>query len=242
MANDQHSSTRRLTVATYNTYRERKGRDPALDALLSEQDTLICLQEVSWARAWEIKRRFGRRAYLSPVMQCWQLLVIVLPADACFVEHRTVYPNSYVGLLPSSWSLGRVIQLYPERKLGWSDGLSPRAVQIARMTWQDREIQLINTHLPYEASLRDRCLSGLADLVDGQDALLVGDLNGTTEAYFLVDLLQATGLRPAGPDIATHDDGRRIDYVLFRGGFREVGYSLEKGLSDHRLIRVELEA
>lgn len=242
MGNDQHSFAPRLTVATYNTYRERKARDHVLDALLSERGTLVCLQEVSWARAWEIKRRFGRRAYLSPVMQYWQLLVIVLPAEARFVEHRTVYLNSYAGLLPRSWSLRRVIQLYPERRLGWSDGFSPRAVQITRMTWQDREIQLINTHLPYEASLRDRCLSRLADLVDGEDALLVGDLNSNTEAHFLVDLLQTTGLRPAGPDIATHDDGRRIDYVLFRGGLREMGYSLEKGLSDHRLIRVELEA
>src|SRR3954454_19616618 len=109
MVNNQHSSVPRLTVATYNTYRERKGRDHALDALLSEQGTLVCLQEVSWARAGEIKRRFGRRAYLSPVMQCWQLLVIVLPAKARLVEYRTVYPNSYVGLLPRSWSLQRVI-------------------------------------------------------------------------------------------------------------------------------------
>src|SRR3954463_8199877 len=99
MVNNQHSSVTRLKVATYNTYRERMGRDHALDALLSEEGTLVCLQEVSWARAWDIKRRFGRRAYLSPVMQCWQLLVIVLPAEARFIEHRTVYPNSYVGVL-----------------------------------------------------------------------------------------------------------------------------------------------
>lgn len=51
----------------------------------------------------------------------------------------------------------------------------------------------------------------------------------------------ATGLRPAGPATATHDSGRTIDYVLYRGGFCEVGYAVAKGLSDHRLVGVELE-
>ena len=40
----------------------------------------------------------------------------------------------------------------------------------------------------------------------------------------------------------THNPERRIDYVLLRGGFREGGYSLEKGRSDHRAVRAELEA
>ena len=231
-----------LTVATYNTYRERNGRDPALDALLQEDRTLICLQEVSTVRAWEIKRRFGRRAYLSPVMYGWQFLAVILPEDGLFIETRTVQWNSRLGLIPRSWSLRRVVRLYPGKRYGWSDGLSPRALQITRVNWQDRKIRLINTHLPYEPGLRDRCLSRLPGFIEGDDALLVGDLNASTDDPFLADLLQTTGLRPAGPDIATHDAGRRIDYVLFRGGLREARYSSEKSLSDHRLVRVEMEA
>src|ERR671916_714884 len=133
-----------LTVATYNTFQERKGRDPALDALLGEEGTMICLQEV-------------------------------------------------------------------------------------------------NTHLPYESGLRNRCLDLLPRLIGEGESLVVGDLNATTQNPFLADFLLKTGLRPAGTEEPTHDTGSRIDFVLYRGGFREVGYSLTESLSDHRLVRVELE-
>ena len=51
----------------------------------------------------------------------------------------------------------------------------------------------------------------------------------------------ATSLRPAGTEEPTQDMGRRIDFVLYRGGFREVGYEVTRGSSDHRVVRVELE-
>lgn len=54
-----------LTVATYNTYREQRGRDPAVDAILRDARTLVCLQGVSSGRALEIKRSFGHEP-LSP--------------------------------------------------------------------------------------------------------------------------------------------------------------------------------
>ena len=73
--------------------------------------------------------------------------------------------------------------------------------------------------------------------------MLIGDLNATTKHVFLADLMRATGLRSLGP---TTDTLRRerpiVDHMLFvGGGFREVGYSLEEGLSDHPLVRVALE-
>jgi endonuclease/exonuclease/phosphatase (EEP) superfamily protein YafD len=57
----------------------------------------------------------------------------------------------------------------------------------------------------------------------------------------LADLLIASGLYAAGPWSATYDGGRRIDYVLYRGDFQELGYAAMRSLSDHRLVRVELE-
>jgi endonuclease/exonuclease/phosphatase (EEP) superfamily protein YafD len=107
--------------------------------------------------------------------------------------------------------------------------------------WQGREFRVVNTHLPYESGLRNRCLDLLPGFLDADSALLVGDLNTTTQNLFLADFLLETGLRPAGTEEATHDTGRKIDFVLYRGSFREVGYSLTKSLSDHRLVRVELE-
>jgi hypothetical protein len=50
-----------------------------------------------------------------------------------------------------------------------------------------------------------------------------------------------TGLYAAGPWNATYDGGRRIIYVLYCGDFHEVGYAAMRSLSDHRLVRVELE-
>jgi endonuclease/exonuclease/phosphatase family metal-dependent hydrolase len=231
----------RLTVATYNTARERKGRDPALDGLLQEKETMTCLQEVKPTRALGIKRALGSRAYVSPAKYGLQYLVLVLPEGACFLERRTVSLNGYLGVLPKLWSLGRSLALYRAGDRAWVDGLEPRVAQVARVAWRGREFGVVNTHLPYEPWLRDRCLELLSDFVREGDALLVGDLNATAGDLFLADLLLATGLRPAGTEEPTHGSGRRIDFVLYRRGFREVEYSLTKSLSDHRVVRVEME-
>jgi endonuclease/exonuclease/phosphatase family metal-dependent hydrolase len=232
-----------LTVATYNTYREQKGRDLALDALLRQGGTLVCLQEVSLMRALEIKWTFGWRAFVSLTKHGLQYLVLVLPEDARFLGRRTVQLNGYYGLIPKAWSLRRGYTLYRAGRSGWLNSLEPRVAQVARVDWQGRTFQLVHTHLPFKALLRNPCFRFLPEeLVGAESTLLAGDLNATTRDLFLADLLLATGLQPAGPGTATHDSGRRIDYVLYRGNFRAVGYASTKSLSDHRLIRVELEA
>ena len=231
----------RLKVATYNVYKERNGRDAALDALLADRQTLSCLQEVSPRRAWEIQRRFRKKAYVSPVKHGVQFLALVLPESASFVSRRTVHLNSRLGLVPSIWSLRRSRALYKAGHSGWSDGLEPRAAQVTRISWNEQEFQVINTHLPYEESLRNRCLLPLAGLVDSSPALLAGDLNAVPGDPSLKDLWLGRSLLPAGPDEPTHETGHKVDYVLFGGGFRESGYVTQKGLSDHLLIKVELE-
>ena len=100
---------------------------------------------------------------------------------------------------------------------------------------------MVNTHLPYEGGLRNWCLDLLPEFLDTENALLAGDLNATTRDLFLADFLLEMGLGSAGTEEPTHDTGRKIDFVLYRGGFRETGYSLTRSLSDHRLVRVELE-
>lgn len=235
----------RLKVITHNTYRERKGRDEALDALLEEyaleEDALICLQELSIARAIEIRRRFGKRAHLSPVMQGWEFLATILPKAARFDERRTAQLNSIYRVLPTAWSLERARLLRSHGRPAWKDGLTPRAAQVSRIDWEGREFQVVNTHLPYESGLRDRCLDLLSTLIGEGNTLAAGDFNATTEDVFMNDFLLASGLRAAGPDSPTHDSRRRIDYVLYRGGFREMEYDLQKSRSDHRIVRVELE-
>ncbi|MEW6635740.1 MAG: hypothetical protein AB1425_02885, partial [Actinomycetota bacterium] len=66
-------------------------------------------------------------------------------------------------------------------------------------------------------------------------------LNATTEDLFLADLLLATGMRSAGPGRPTHRSGRKIDHVLYRGSLEEKSYRVRRGLSDHRVVEVELE-
>ncbi len=229
----------RLTVVTYNTYRERKGRDPALDALLEER-AILCLQEVSVARAWEIKRCFGCRTYLSPVMHGYEFLALIFPEDLSIGECRTIQLNFHAGLLPKGWAIRRGHALYQAGRGTWKDSLTARAAQVVHVRWREHSFRVINTHLPYEPGLRTRCLWMLPEIVGAGGAILAGDLNATTDDVFLNDLLLATVLCPAGPDTPTLD-GKRIDYVLFRGGFREAGYSLEEGCSDHSLVRAELE-
>lgn len=229
-----------MKVVTYNTYRERKGRDPVLDDLLRE-DALICLQEVSISRARELKRQFGSRVYLSWVMHGWQRLAIILPKDARFTTRHTKQLNTRFGLLPLAWSLRRTCALYPGRRHGWSDGLSARAVQITEVSVGGRTFRVMNTHLPYEFGLRDRSLTLLSELVGGGDVILAGDLNATPEDLFLRDFLLETGLQAAGEGRPTHNSGRCIDYVLYLGEFREVDYATRKGRSDHRLLKVELD-
>jgi Endonuclease/Exonuclease/phosphatase family len=231
----------RLTVATYNTFQERKGRDPALADLLQEEGTIICLQEVNPARALEIKRAFGSRGFVSLAKYGLLYLALVLPVGARFLERRTASLNGYGGIFPRGWSLRRAYELFKAGRPAWRDGLEPRVAQVSSVLWQGREFRLVNAHLPFESGLRNRCLDLLPNFLDAEEVLLAGDLNATTRNLFLADFLLETGLRPAGTEEPTHDTGRKIDFVLYRGGFREVGYSLAKGLSDHRLVRVELE-
>ncbi|MCA1688825.1 MAG: hypothetical protein LC714_09655 [Actinobacteria bacterium] len=230
-----------LTVATYNIFQERKGRDPALDDLLREEGTMVCLQEVKPARALRIKRSFGDRAFVSLAKYGLLYLAAILPAGARFLERRTASLNGYRGVLPQGWSLRRSYELCRAGRSAWPDGLEPRVAQITRVAWQGQEYRVVNTHLPYESGLRNKCLDLLPDLIGEGEALLTGDLNATTRNLFLTDFLLETGLHPAGTEEPTHDTGRRIDFVLYRGSFREVEYSLTKSLSDHRLVRVELE-
>jgi endonuclease/exonuclease/phosphatase family metal-dependent hydrolase len=235
-----------LTIATYNTFQEREGRDPALEDLLREDGPLICLQEVNPARALEIKRASGSRApasraFVSLAKYGLLYLALLLPEGARFLERRTASLNGYHGVLPRGWSLRRSYILCRAGRPTWPDGLEPRVAQVARVLWQGRELRVVNTHLPYEFGLRNRCLNLVRDLVGDGEILLAGDLNATTRNLFLNDFLLETGLRPAGTEEPTHDTGRKIDFVLYRGGFREVGYSLTESLSDHKLVRVELE-
>jgi endonuclease/exonuclease/phosphatase family metal-dependent hydrolase len=231
----------RLTVATYNTFQERKGRDVALDDLLREKETVVCLQEVNPGRALKIKRAFGLRAFVSLAKYGLLYLVIVVPEEVRFLERHSASLNGYCGVLPKAWSLRRSYVLHKARRPAWKDGFEPRVAQVTRVLWRGREFRLVNTHLPYEAGLRNRCLDLLPGFLGAGSALLAGDLNATTHNLFLADFLLETGLRPAGTEEPTHDTGRGIDFVLYRGGFRETGYSLTKSLSDHRLVRVELE-
>ena len=229
-----------LTVATYNIYREQNGRDPLLKELFQRDDALVCLQEVGPWRALWIERVFGARAFVSLAKHGLHYLAVVLPEGARFVERRTASLNGYRGFLPRPWSLRRSRALYRSGRRTWVDGLDPRVAQVARVAWEGRTFGVVNTHLPYESWLRDRSLELLARFVGEGDVLLTGDLNATTRDPFMVDLLLATGLRPVGDEGATLGR-RRIDFVLHRGGFRERGYAVEKGLSDHRMVRAGLE-
>jgi len=231
----------RLTVATYNTFKEDNGRDPALDDLLREERTMICLQEVKLARALGTRHAFGSRAFVSLANYGRQYLALVVPEGSRFLERRTAPLNGYDGVLPKGWSLRRSYALLKTGRPAWKDGFEPRVAQVSSVLWQGREFRVVNTHLPYETELRNRCLGLLPGLIGEGEALLTGDLNATTRNLFLADFLLETGLRPAGTEEPTHDIGRRIDFVLYRGGFREVEYNLTKSLSDHRLVRAELE-
>lgn len=225
-------------LATYNTHRERKGRDRLLDELLQEGRSLICLQEVSPVR---IKHAFGPRFFVSVSKHGLQYLAIVLPEDARFLSHRTVQLNGHLGLLPAAWSVDLGYALYRAGLPGWTDALEPRVAQEARISWRGVDFQLINTHLPFTSALRNKSLMRLQKILQEENVILAGDLNATPNNLFLKDLVLAGGLSLAGSGDATHDGGRRIDYVMFRGDFRETGYSLEEGLSDHRLVKATLE-
>jgi len=203
---------------------------------------MVCLQEVKPTRALGIKRNLGPRAFVSAAKYGLLYLALVLPENARFLEHRMASLNGYGGFLPRPWSLRRSYELHKAGRPTWRDGFEPRVAQVARMLWEGREIRVVNTHLPLEFGLRNRCLDLLSSLLDLESAIATGDFNTTTQNLFLNDFLLRNGLRPAGTEEPTHYySGRRIDFVLHRGGFHEVGYELTKSLSDHRVVRVELE-
>jgi endonuclease/exonuclease/phosphatase family metal-dependent hydrolase len=230
-----------LKVITYNAYQEKRGRDPFLDRLPDEENALVCLQEVSPRRACWLLRRLGDRVFVSLARHGLQYLALVLPRDATSLARRTVQLNGYCGMLPAAWSVRRGYGLYRADRPRWRDCFEPRVAQNLVVRWADLDLQVINTHMPLEKGLRNRSFSRLEALLDHDDALIVGDLNAIRKDLFLSDLVLAGGLRASGSAEATHDSGRRLDYVLYRGRLREVGYAVEEGLSDHRLLNVELE-
>ena len=128
----------RLTVSTYNTFKEQNGRDPVLDDVLREEATMICLQEVKPARALRIKRALGSRAFVSLANYGQQYLALVLPKGARFLERRTASLNGYRGIFPQGWSLRRSYELLRAGRPGWPDGLEPRVAQVTRVLWQGR--------------------------------------------------------------------------------------------------------
>src|SRR5829696_8162713 len=126
----------RLSVVTYNTDQERRGRDPALEDHLREKEAMICLQEVNPARALSIKGALGSRAFVSLAKYGLLYLALVLPEGARFLERRTASLNGHEGVLPTSWSLRRSYALYKAGRPAWRDGLDPRVAQVTRVAWQ----------------------------------------------------------------------------------------------------------
>src|SRR3712207_3396843 len=141
----------RLTIATYNTFQERKGRDSALDDLLREEETMVCLQEVKPVRALGIKRAFGSRAFVSLAKYGLLYLALVVPEGTRFTERRTASLNGYRGILPKGWSLRRSYELRKAGRTAWPDGLEPRVAQVSSVLWRGRRFRVVNTHLPYES-------------------------------------------------------------------------------------------
>ena len=231
----------RLKLSTYNTYQEQEGQDPLLDEVLAGRDSFAFLQEVSPRRALWILETFRDRAFVSLARHGLQYLATVLPEKTRFIESSTVQLNGYAGVVPAAWSLRRGCGLYKARNRFWKDCFEPRVAQIGRVSWQGLEFQVVNAHLSLEPGLRNRSFSRLAKSIVGGDVVVAGDLNTTAEDLFLNDFVLSGRLRIAGTDEATHNSGRRIDYVLYKGGFGEVGYSMRKGCSDHRLLRIDLE-
>lgn len=227
-------------ILTYNAWCERGGRDPLLDEALLDGEALVCLQEVRPRRALELKRRFGRRSFVSHGRYGLQYVAIVAPRDARLVRRRTVQLNGVGGFVPRPWSLRRGAALRRAGRPGWKDCLEPRVAQAADVEWRGRNLRIVNTHVPYAPLLRDPCLATLAALTGGDEAILTGDLNATVKAPHLKDLILAAGLRTTGMGKPTHGK-HKIDHVLFRGPFREVESRTKEGKSDHRLLKVVLE-
>lgn len=227
-------------ILTYNAWCERGGRDPLLDEALLGGDALVCLQEVRPRRALELKRRFRGRAFLSFGRYGMQYVAVVLPREARFTGSRTVQLNGLGGFLPRPWSLRRGSAMRRAGRPGWKDCFEPRVAQVADVSWRGWDLRVVNTHLPYAPLLRNPCLDALAALTGDGRAVLAGDLNATTKELHLKDLILAAGLRTTGMGRATHGK-HKIDHVLVRGPFREVGSRTREGKSDHRLLEVVLE-
>jgi endonuclease/exonuclease/phosphatase family metal-dependent hydrolase len=229
-----------FTLASYNAYRERNGRDSALDRLLEESGTFACLQEVSRSRARWLRRELGRRAYVTRVKHGMQYLALVIPEGAEFSDRQAVQLNGLFGVVPGWRSLRRGIRLCRGAARGWRDALEPRAAQVVRVRWRGITFQLGNTHLPYEPGLRSRCYTPVVRALELPDAIVAGDFNATPDDLFYADFLRATGLRMVEDTGPTHGR-RRIDYVLYRGRLVALGCETEESLSDHRMIRTRLE-
>lgn len=202
---------------------------------------MVCLQEVKPTRALVIKHSVGSRTFVSPAKYGLLYLALVLPESARFLERHMASLNGYGGVLPKSWSLRRSYELHEASRFVWRDGLKPCVAQVTRVLWKGREFRAVNTHLPFDSRLRNRCLDLLPGFLGSESDLVTGDFNTIIQNLFLRDFLLATALRPAGTGEPTHDTGRRIDFVLYRGGLSRGRVRGDEELERPRMIRVELE-
>jgi hypothetical protein len=202
---------------------------------------VVCLQEVKPTRALVIKHSVGSRTFVSSAKYGLLYLTLVLPESARFLERHMASLNGYGGVLPKSWSLRRSYELHEASRFVWRDGLKPCVAQVTRVLWKGREFRAVNTHLPFDPRLRNRCLDLLPGFLGSESDLVTGDFNTIIQNLFLRDFLLATALRPAGTGEPTHDTGRRIVFVLYRGGLSRGRVRGDEELERPRMIRVELE-
>lgn len=105
-------------------------------------------------------------------------------------------------------------------------------------------LTLLVTHLALGRESRSRQLTYLSSVLQGQEGVLVGDLNSSPESLRRVPGLHAAGLRPIPHAPATFPSWRpqrSLDQVLLTPGLQVLSaQALPVALSDHLPLAVEL--
>ena len=225
-----------IRIGTFNIH-GGKGRDGRRDlarvAGCLEGLDFVGLNEVHGPRLWQqhdqaqrLGRALGMGWLFAPAVRTW---------------YHMESGNGLLSSVPVAfWQRIPLSQRYDH---------SHRNAVLAGIKLQGRELHVLISHVARrhdpERHAQLRAVIALF-LALAEPAILLGDMNSTTEDPQILQLLQTPGVfDPAGeflgPEVMREKAPRRIDWIFARGLRCVDAGIVDKGASDHPLVWVELE-
>ncbi len=221
-----------LRVGTFNIH-SGKGRDRKTDlartaSVLKVPLDVVGLNEVRGT--WSQSLGLNQAEQLS---QLWGMQSAFIPTERRWWHDH--FGNALLTRLPI-----RQIQRLP---LPGRRGKAFRCAALSQVEFQKQAVQLLTVHVDSQSDREPQLQAVVSMFLALQPpAILMGDLNSTSEDLQMAELLARPDVVDAQQDMPLDARGRkRIDWILARGLRCRTGQVVENEASDHPALVAEFE-